>query len=110
MAYAEVNQQAQGFLPNRRLSDLAIGEYNITDIRIANTQKWGRKIVADIDNQYSIWFPKKVVTLLLADDEKWLKEMKADALDGNLVMCYKGGPGFLMSFRQATEPPSEDEA
>ena len=103
MNYSAFNSGVPRFLDNKRLRDLQPADYNVTAIRAVNTQKWGEKVVAEIDNQFVIWLPQKVARIILEDDQKWLKTMQSDVEKNNLILRYIGGPGYLMEFHEKDE-------
>lgn len=93
----QLNKDIQGYLPNKRLSDLTPGNYKVTDLREANS-RYGNKVVAELNNEFNIWLPMKVSKRLLANNKAVLNDMHPQALSGSLNLTYVGGPGFSMSF------------
>lgn len=78
------------FLPTKKLSDLEEGkEYKITVIKSVKT-KFGHGIVVTIEDEFTMFLPKRVVQEL--EDKDTFQKMKQASAENHLYLKYLGGP------------------
>lgn len=80
-------------MPRRKLSDLEVGKnYMVTRIREVTT-RFGRKVVADFNEEFQLFLPSKISAAILKDEEFFIK-LSDDANRLNLSVMYQGGNSF----------------
>lgn len=107
MDFAALNQLANAsFLPLKKVVDLMDGKaYVVLRFREANT-RFGQRVVIDVnptavnhDEDFSLFLSKKMSEYLLANTEKY-NALKADAVQGKIVMDCVTGPPKSIAFRK----------
>lgn len=87
------------YLPTKKLKELEVNEeYLISDVRIANT-KWGKRYVAEIRNEFTIFLPPRVVKAFDQNPATFEKLLET-AHYGQLYMKYLGGVLNAIEFCQ----------
>lgn len=86
------------FLPWKKLSELTPeAHYPITDLRTTQT-KFGRGYAMDIDTEFSVFLPTRLVKLFDADIPAFEKIQEA-ARDGHLYIQFLGGKYNSFEFK-----------
>ena len=69
MDLAKLNEIAGGgFLPTKKISELTKGtNLMVTKLKLVNT-KYGRRAVAELDDEFQVFLPKKVSEALTGDE------------------------------------------
>ena len=78
------------FPPTKKLADLSKENiYRITKFREANT-KFGKFIIAETENEFSVFLPKRIAELF-ENDAKMYEDLKKSVEDRHLGFQYIGG-------------------
>lgn len=100
MDFARLNAVAEtgGFLPTKRLASLTpLTEYRITRLKRVQTQ-WGPKVLADLEREFTVFLPKRIMDFLDNDKEQ-LETMVAAAANGHLALKFIGGIENKLQFK-----------
>lgn len=75
---AQKLNQATGVLPIKSIKSLKIGEiYRLTDLKGVNT-KYGPKMIVEIDSEYVVFLPQRMVKIFNADQTNLFEKLKKD--------------------------------
>ena len=72
----KLNNIAQGYLPTKKVSDLENIRYQITKVGKVNT-KFGTKVVVDLNNEFQLFLPSRISSVILQDNECYKQIIEA---------------------------------
>lgn len=91
MAERMINKIARLELPTVRIEDLTVGvKYKITEMKVANT-KYGKKVLATLDNECTIFLPARVSSAFMSDPEEF-EFHQVKVAEGLLHIHFFEGP------------------
>lgn len=91
MAERPINKIARLEIPTVRIEDLHVGViYKITELKMANT-KYGKKVMATLDNECAIFLPARVSHALVSDPEEY-EFHQVKIIEGLLRIRFLEGP------------------
>ena len=98
MDFSKLNTIARGgFLPTKRLVDLTKGQrYMVTNMKEVTT-KYGKKVVAELENEFDVFMPNRVSETLLQDDDDFYFKLLDAANKYELFIIYNGGSSVEFS-------------
>ncbi|XP_057326940.1 uncharacterized protein LOC130670156 [Microplitis mediator] len=100
MDFTKINDvnQLKGFLPVKKFNELEINiEHQITTLKQVTT-KFGPKILATINEEFSVFLPNRTVKMLTSDP-KQLEELTTVASNNELFIISFGGQYNPFEFR-----------
>lgn len=108
MAERMINKIARLEFPTVRIEDLHIGEkYKITEFKMANT-KYGKKVMATLDNECDIFLPARVSSALLRDPKEY-EFHQVKIIEGVLYIRFLEGPYNRCEFLYETNEETTDK-
>lgn len=92
MDFTKINEvgRLENYLPIKRWDDLDVDtDYKVTALAAVKT-KYGASIVANIDKEYALYLPARMVKSL-EEDAEMFQQLIAEAEKGRLYIHYYGG-------------------
>lgn len=102
MTDRQINKIARLEIPTVKPEDLTIGQkYRIMDLKTANT-KYGKKVLATLNNECIIFLPSRVSIALVTDPEEYMYHT-SKVEEGHLHIRFLEGTYHQCEFVYDTE-------